>query len=71
MEVAAFHPLPGRFDPIGERLVSVALFVAFIAALTATYSAWVLPSILLFGARTFLPPLDAGGDGLAGFEFRG
>ena len=33
MEVAAFHPLPARFDPNRGRLVSVALFLAFIAAL--------------------------------------
>jgi len=33
MEVAAFHPLPARFDPNQGRLVSVALFLAFIAAL--------------------------------------
>jgi len=30
MEVAAFHPLRRRFDPKAERLVSVALFLAFI-----------------------------------------
>ena len=30
MEVAAFHPLPDRFDPTRTRLVSVALFIAFV-----------------------------------------
>jgi len=30
MEVAAFHPPPDRFDPAWLRLVSVALFIAFI-----------------------------------------
>jgi len=35
MEVAAFHPLPERFDPNRGRLVSVALFLAFIAALAS------------------------------------
>src|SRR5258708_9202047 len=40
------------------------------AALTATYSVWALPSILLCGARTFLPRHSFHGDGrdgLAGF----
>jgi hypothetical protein len=30
MEVAAFHPFETRFDPQSERLVSVALFIAFV-----------------------------------------
>jgi len=30
MEVAAFHPLRRRFDALAARLVSVALFLAFI-----------------------------------------
>jgi len=30
MEVAAFHPPPTRYDPERKRLVSVALFIAFI-----------------------------------------
>jgi hypothetical protein len=33
MEVAAFHPLPPWFDPWRTRLVSVALFLVFVAAL--------------------------------------
>ena len=52
MEVAAFHPLSCE----RKRLVSVALFLTFIAALTATYSVRALPGILLCGARTFLSP---------------
>ena len=71
MEVAAFHPRPGRCYPVGPRLVSVALFIAFIAALTATYSVWALPSIPLCGARTFLSPFRLhvrSSDGLADFE---
>src|SRR5262252_8597389 len=54
MEVAAFHP--PRCYP--QRLVSVALFRAFVAELTATYSGRVLPGIPLCGARTFLPPVS-------------
>ena len=50
MEVAAFHPHP--FDRI--RLVSVALFLAFTSARAEAYGVWALPSIPLFGARTFL-----------------
>jgi len=52
MEVAAFHPLPLA----RQRLVSVALFLAFTAALAAAYSGRALPGILLYGARTFLSP---------------
>jgi len=69
MEVAAFHPHP--FE--GMRLVSVALFLAFAhRSRERAYSGWALPSILLFGARTFLyreanfRPPDS--DGLADFE---
>ena len=50
MEVAAFHPHP--LDRM--RLVSVALFLAFTIARAKAYSVWALPSIPLFGARTFL-----------------
>src|ERR1700675_1177763 len=38
-----------------------------------TYSGWALPSIPLYGARTFLSPLvlnETGSDGLAGFGRR-
>ena len=48
-------PAADRCDPARQRLVSVALFIAFIAALATTYGVWALPSIPLFGARTFLP----------------
>jgi len=56
-----------RFQ-LQKRLVSVALFLAFVPALATTYSGWALPSILLCGARTFLHPAMQGSDGLAGFR---
>ena len=66
MEVAAFHPLPLA----RQRLVSVALFLAFTAALAAAYSGRALPGILLFGARTFLSleRQARGSDDLEGFD---
>jgi hypothetical protein len=65
MEVAAFHPLPER-----QRLVSVALFLAFVAS-RRFISGRALPGIPLCGARTFLSPAASrhqGSDGLADFE---
>ena len=57
MEVAAFHPLRRSFVRT-KRLVSVALFLAFVARYAATYSVRALPGILLCGARTFLSPFS-------------
>ncbi len=74
MEVAAFHPLRRRFDPQVGRLVSVALFLAFIHR--ASGDLW-RPGVTRHPALwspDFPLPLRMsrrGSDGLAGFALLG
>jgi hypothetical protein len=58
--VCLFGVAPGggyRVSPafLRKRLVSVALFLALVAAMPSTYGGRALPDTLLCGARTFLP----------------
>jgi len=63
MEVAAFHP--PRFDP--RRLVSVALFLAFIDRANGDLLRPGVTRHPALRSPDFPPPGFPGGDGLAGF----
>jgi len=67
MEVAAFHPPPVQANPDPRRLVSVALFLAFVIRASGDLSRPGITRHPALRSPDFPPPNAPGGDGLAGF----
>jgi len=67
MEVAAFHPPRTRCEPDPRRLVSVALFLAFVSRASGDLLRPGVTRHPALWSPDFPPPGCPGGDGLAGF----